>query len=584
MSDDVREIKSRLDIADVVGDYVPLKRKGNTLWGLCPFHSEKTPSFSVSRERQTYHCFGCGKGGDIFAFVMELEGISFPEALELFAAKAGVELSSERRPSAHRSSSGARALLEEALAFFRASLAGESGSAARAYLLRRGMPAESWSKFELGWGIASWDALLKHLSLCGYSTEDVISSGLAVAGERGSYDRFRSRVIFPVRDEMGKLTGFGGRLLDGDGVKYVNSPEGELFNKRKLLYFLHLAKKSVRERGRIILTEGYMDAIRAHIAGFTETVASLGTSLTEEHASLIKRFTDLCYIAYDADGAGQGAAVRGMYMLQKRGVEVRVVQLPDGKDPDDVLGADGGIDIFEKCLKRAKPLPLYHAYTLREALRTPGMQHRARSELFVGLASLPKLDIIEHIPIIARELRIFEHELLHEIEKCAREMRSTDTNRKMGELSSSAGPLEEAETRVVFSKELDLECAFCSLVWQNEKLIIDFAETDLLSLFSDEATSGIIAAVVSGSTPYELEERWRSLGERSCPERIARGNAILAKGDLGVEHAAKLVDELRINSLRRRYEFLKPLIISGEADDEERAEYFEYAKRLKAGA
>ena len=581
MPDDVREIKSRLDIADVIGDYVPLKKKGNSLWGLCPFHTEKTPSFSVSRERQTFHCFGCGKGGDIFSFVMELDGLAFPEALELLASRAGVTLSERTKSPVRRSSVDGRVILEEALSFFRSSLMGESGSAVRAYLLRRGIPKESWSRFELGWGAASWDALMKHLLSSGYRKEELLSSGLVVAGERGAYDRFRSRLIFSVRDEMGRLAGFGGRVIDGDGVKYVNSPEGDLFNKRRLLYFLHSAKKNIRDRGRIILTEGYMDAIRAHLAGFTETVASLGTALTEEHASLIKRFSDLCYIAYDADGAGQGAAVRGMYLLQKRGVDVRVVRLPDGKDPDDLLGAEDGIALFEQRLKKALPLPLYHTYAVRDALRTPGMQHKAREELFAGLASLPRLDVVEYIPAIARELRIFEHELSSEIELRCSTARTQEKSREG--LSHDAQPSDESALQFIPDKELDLECAFCSLLWQNERIIMDFTETDLLSLFSDEATSGIIAAIISGCSPEELEERWRALGERSCPERIARGNALLARGELDAEHAGKLLNELRMNFLRRRYNFLKPLIISGEASDEERAEYFEYAKKIKTG-
>lgn len=581
MSDDVQEIKSRLDIAEVIGDYLPLKRKGNLLWGLCPFHGEKTPSFSVSRERQTFHCFGCGKGGDVFAFVMEQEGLSFREALKFLAPRAGVVLSTRPSSFSRESSEDRRAVLEEALAFFRASLAGESAEPARSYLLRRNLPPESWKRFEIGWAPASWDSLSRHLSSRGYTEEEAVSSGLAIPKERGAYDRFRGRVIFPVRDEMAKLRGFGGRLMDGDGAKYVNSPEGELFNKRRLLYLLNEAKKTVRERGRIILMEGYMDAIRGHMAGFTESVASLGTSLTEEQAGLIKRFTDLCYISYDADGAGREAAIRGMYVLQRRGVEVRVLLLPRGKDPDDVLSEKEGASLFGKLIEKALPLPLYHAYVRKDDLRSPGRGQKAKEDLLSGLASLPKLDIVDYIPAIAKIFRLFDHELEREIS--ARRKSVKNAGSLKGNSPESDVYKGKRETSPL-DRSIDLECAFCSLVWRNTGLLENLpAEEELLPLFTDEAVSGIITALLSGETPETLEKRWRSMGENACPERIARGDAVLSRDELGVEHIARLTEELASNASRRWYERLKLAVVSGEATDEEKKAYFDCARRLKGG-
>ncbi|MDL2264016.1 DNA primase [Synergistaceae bacterium OttesenSCG-928-I11] len=584
MSDDVREVKSRIDIAELIGDYVQLRRRGASLWGLCPFHSEKTPSFSVSPERGTFHCFGCGKGGDAFSFLMEIEGLDFREALTQLADRAGVKLTPRAGRAAERSGAPARNVrnvLEEALKYFRSCLVGPGGEAARSYLARRSLGNDEWSRFELGWAPASWDALSKHLASQGVAVRETIDAGLVSEGDRGTYDRFRGRIIFPVRDEMAKIAGFGGRLIDGEGAKYVNSPEGDLFNKRRLLYLLHEAKRTIRERKRIILTEGYMDAIRAHTAGFTETVASLGTALTEEQASLVKRFADLCYIVYDADGAGQEAAIRGMYILQRARVEVRVVMLPEGRDPDDVLSEEGGAEAFERMLKKALPLPLYHVHARRRDLRTPGRQQAAREDVLSSLATLATLDLAEYIPAIAKGFGVLQHELLREIESRRRGLRSREEKREQKSAIYEEGIREVSS--VYIDRTLDLECGLCSLLWQHETLRGAFEPSELLPLFTDEATAGIASALLTGETPDELDRRWREIGESACPNRLARGDAVVSEGELQPDHVPKIVETLRTNALRRRYEGLKPLVLSEEASEAEIAEYIELARKLKGG-
>ena len=306
------------------------------LGGRCPFHNEKTPSFAVSPDRQTFHCFGCGKGGDVFTFIMEMEHIEFREALEKLAERTGVKLQvrSGRNTEAVRTLGNINVC---ALDFFRRSLAGSGGEAARAYLTRRVISRESASRFELGWAPASWNSLIRQLKSSGFSEAQIEESGLVAKSERGVYDRFRGRVMFPIYSITDRLIGFGGRIIDGEGAKYLNSPESPLFNKRNNLYLLNKAKAAVREKGFIILTEGYMDAIRCHLSGYTNTVASLGTSLTEAQAALIKRMAGLCYICYDSDAAGQEASLRGMYILQRQGVSVKIVRLSGGKDPDEIL-------------------------------------------------------------------------------------------------------------------------------------------------------------------------------------------------------------------------------------------------------
>ncbi|MDR1917321.1 MAG: DNA primase [Synergistaceae bacterium] len=593
MSDDVREIKSQIDIVDVIGDYVQLRKSGSSLVGLCPFHAEKTPSFHVSHERQTYHCFGCGKGGDVFSFIMEMEGISFRETLELLAGKTGVKLSSFSDEIKNRSvekGRDIRSLLEESKNFFHSSLTGQGGEAARAYMARRNLDEGSWRRFELGWSPQSWDALSRHLQSCGFGVNEIIDSGMAIKGDRGLYDRFRGRVIFPVRDEMARITGFGGRLIDGEGAKYVNSPEGDYFNKRRLLYLMHEAKRAVRERGRVILMEGYMDAIRAHLSGFTEAVASLGTSLTEEQASLIKRFSDLCYIAYDADGAGQEASIRGMYILQRRGVDVRVVTLKEGLDPDDALSAEGGVEAFEHALKKSMPLPIYHVHIRRNDLRTPGKRRKAIEEVLAGLAVLPMLDIAEYIPSIAKGFGILQHELQREInarrkEADRRRISKNKENEKSAIYTEGIDDVHNVYIGIGKSepdrRTVDLECAFCSLLWHDEELRSAYVCGELISLFADEATAGILSALLSGDTPQDLESRWRIMGESNCMGRIARGDAVLSAGSLGSEHAEKLLEDIRANAMRRKYDALRPIVLSEEACAEELMEYHELAKKLK---
>jgi DNA primase len=588
MNDAVSEVRSRIDIIDVVGGYVKLRRAGNSFKGLCPFHKEKTPSFNVSQDKQSYYCFGCGKGGDVFSFVMEMEGLGFREALAFLADRTGVTLpaySGKKTPVS--SGRGVRSALDEAKNFFSASLQGPGGEAARAYLSRRNIGPEEISAFGLGWSPPSWDALSKHLASLGFS-EEIFEAGLAVHGDKSEYDRFRGRVMFPVNDDSGRIVAFGGRLIDGEGAKYVNSPEGPLFNKRRTLYLLDRAKRAIRERGRAVLVEGYMDAIRAHIGGFAETVASLGTSLTEEQAALIKRFADLCYISYDADGAGQAASIRGMYILQRHGVEVRVVTLPQGLDPDDLLSKEGGREAFEDALGKALPLPIYHVRIKKKELRTHGQARAAREEILSGLASLPMLDIAEHTPNVARGFGILEHELRQEIDIRRREIERAS---KIAENKKYANPEEgiAAPSDVYISEELsvrekralDLECAFCSLLWHDENLRARVDCGELMQSFSDEATRGIVSALVSGDSSAELESRWRAMGETACFERIARGDAVIAQTGLKSEHAGRVLEDIRDRAMRRRYELLKPLVISGDADPDQAAEFRGLAGKLK---
>lgn len=581
-NDDVREIKSRLSIADIVGDYVALRRNGKTLWGKCPFHTEKTPSFSVSEERQTFHCFGCGKGGDIFTFIMEIENLEFLEALERLAERAGVKL---RRYSGTDRKKSIGDINAAARDFFIKSLGGQGGTAARAYLARRTVSAEAARRFEIGWAASSWEALFSKLKQEGYSESDILGSGLAVMGSKGPYDRFRGRVMFPIYNSADKLIGFGGRILDGDGAKYLNSPESDIFNKRNNLYLLNKAKLDIRQKGCAILVEGYMDAIRAHLAGFTNTVASLGTALTDTQAQLIKRMTDLCYICYDSDSAGQEAALRGMYVLQKQGVSVRVVRLEAGKDPDDILSMEGGADIFRKALEEAMPLPLYHAAVRGGDLSIPEKAMSAREDILEGLASLSPFDVAPYLDKLCSIFELFPHELQREISSRQRKARVSG--------AASRAPDDDCASVHRGDEPGDEEaCRLCSMLWNSAELRASLEPELIVPFVSNKTLQNIISALLTGDDPGLIEERWRQIGDVRSLELIARGNGLIdrefgGKDDVvsltELELSNKIADNLRRKCMKQRFAALEKKLRNNTATPEEFQEHLRLGRILKGG-
>jgi DNA primase len=312
----IDEVKSRLDIVDVIGGQVALKRAGRNFSGLCPFHSERTPSFTVSPERQTWHCFGaCATGGDVFTYLMRRENIEFPEALRILAARAGVTLAERRDTQEDERQQRLQQANEAAAAFFHNALLNARQAAhARDYLQNRGLDAETIENFELGYSIESWDALRQHLTERGYGEAELLAAGLLVESDRGGYDRFRGRLMFPIRDERGRVAGFGARQLadDDTGAKYINTPQSPIFDKSMLLYALDRAKESVRRERTAIVVEGYMDVIAAHQHGITNVVASMGTALTEKQIRTLERLKARVLLALDADAAGIEATLRAL--------------------------------------------------------------------------------------------------------------------------------------------------------------------------------------------------------------------------------------------------------------------------------
>lgn len=341
----IREINSRLELADIVAETVQLTRKGNRYWGLCPFHQEKTSSFSVTPDRNMFYCFGCHAGGDMITYIMKRDNMDFREAVEYLANRAGVTVQKES-PAARRKQERARGVVAANLAaaqLYREILLSAKGKKGLEYLQERRLSPEIVEKFGLGFAPDNWNTIEDYLFKKAFSQEQVKSTGLIKRSDQQNryYDLFRNRVIFPIHDQRGEVIGFGGRVLDGSLPKYLNTPETELFSKRKNLYGLYQARQAMRNLNQALVVEGYMDCLKMHQAGIENTVATLGTAMTQEQARLLRRFVEEVVLLFDGDDAGQREALRAVEVLRAEGLKVWVVSLPGGKDPDDYLDLYG---------------------------------------------------------------------------------------------------------------------------------------------------------------------------------------------------------------------------------------------------
>ena len=351
----IEEIRQRNDIVDVISGYVKLQKKGSSYFGLCPFHNEKSPSFSVSRQKQMYYCFGCGAGGNVITFIMEYENYTFAEAVRLLAERAGIDVPEEEYSKEAKQKADLRATLLEinklAAKYFYAQLKTEQAKHAHTYLTKRGLSEETITAFGLGYSNKYSDDLYKYLKTKGYSDELLVKAGLISASEKGVYDKFWNRVMFPIMDVNNRVIGFGGRVMGEGEPKYLNSPETEIFDKSRNLYGLNRARTS--RKSYFLICEGYMDVIALHQAGFTNAVASLGTAFTPGHASLIKRYVNEVYLTFDSDGAGTKAALRAIPILKEAGITAKIIRMDPYKDPDEFI-KNLGADAFEERINKAR--------------------------------------------------------------------------------------------------------------------------------------------------------------------------------------------------------------------------------------
>ena len=386
----LNELVDRNDIVDVVSSYVRLSKKsGSNMFGLCPFHSEKTPSFSVSPDKQIYHCFGCGKGGGVINFIMEIENLSFPEAVDFLARRVNMQVPEEANDRESQKRSRMLALNRDAARFFYAQLSTPAGEEARRYMAERRIGAATAKNFGIGYAPDTWDSLRNAMQAKGFSDFELFDAGLVRKGKTGGfYDTFRKRLMFPVIDVRGNVIGFSGRILGDGEPKYMNSPETLVFNKSRNLFALNLAKKS--KSGYIILSEGNIDVVSLHQAGFDSAVASLGTSLTPEQARLLSRYTGEVIIAYDNDGAGVKAAQRAIGILEKLDLKVKVLRMSGAKDPDEFIKTRGA-EAFRKLLEGSEDQIDYrlHAVTAKYDLTVDEQKVAFLKEATDLLARLP---------------------------------------------------------------------------------------------------------------------------------------------------------------------------------------------------
>lgn len=416
----INQIRDRVDIAEVVGNHVSLTRAGQNLKGLCPFHQEKSPSFTVNSSKQIFHCFGCGAGGNVFTFLTRITGASFPEVVRDLGRKVGIEVQESAGPSGPQAAQAARveSLNQAVVSWFKENLNDlKLGAEARAYLAGRGMTDATLERFAVGFAPNEWDGLSRALSKQGFTAAELAMAGLTVAREQGAtgfYDRFRGRVMFPITDLRKRVVGFGGRILGEGTPKYLNSPDTPLFKKGHTLYALDLAREAVARLKTVIVVEGYFDAVALHQAGLTHTVATLGTALTPDHIHVLRRFASKVVLLFDPDAAGVRAALRGLDLFVNSGLGVKVVSLPVGDDPDTYVRKEGP-EAFARLEEQAPSLldfALEHSLKTAESTTIEGRIRSVDDVLRILQKSEHPIEREERIRLVAERLGVSQQRLI----------------------------------------------------------------------------------------------------------------------------------------------------------------------------
>jgi DNA primase len=577
----IEKIKDSTDIVAVVGEYVQLKKAGSSWKGLCPFHREKSPSFIVSPSRGSFHCFGCGKGGNVLTFLMAVENLPFPEAVKTLAQKAGIPLPKvehdEATDARERERARIWAINESAAKFFQAHLNSTEGATARSYLQKRGLNESDSLALGLGWAPAGWETLKHAATKSGYKPEEMVAAGLLVKNEeKGSiYDKFRDRVIFPVRDTFGRILAFGGRIMGDGEPKYLNSPETIVFKKGECLYLLDAAREKIREKGTTLVVEGYFDAIALHLHGFQNAVATLGTALTREHARLLKRYAPEVVVLYDADAAGQAAAKRGIEPLLSEGLRTRVLTLPDAKDPDEYLQKHPKEDLAA-LVEGAPDFFRWRAAGLKPSLVGQPRENvfRALSELTPLIARLPdEASIQAACSAVESELGLDNRSLLEIVNSDRRKVvRTAVKNEKSSGPALGAPPPPEIQREDPYHRK---EMQFLALLagdggkfipWAKEEMAPHhFEDVELRGLFealppvesgaeslrNAPALERVFLEMEAEPTKFRnreplLAEITASLKRRALKKRVADLNLSLRSAESAgdVETAAKHLQEL----------------------------------------
>ena len=530
----ISDIKFRNPIEDVVGSYVTLRRGGATMKGLCPFHSEKTPSFTVFTATQDFHCFGCGAGGDVISFVMRMENLEYVEAIRFLAKRAGITIPEDEKKE-QRGTTRARVIEMNTAAakYFHACLADEQlGAPGRAYFEKRQLSGATIRHFGLGYAPADFTGLYKHLRAAGYRDEEIVAANLGARSQKTGkiYDVFRGRVMFPIIDVSGNVVAFGGRVLDDSQPKYLNTSDTPAFRKSRNLFALNFARKHCEER--LILCEGYMDVIALHAAGFENAVATLGTAITPEHARIFKRYSPKCVISYDADAAGQRAADTAFRLLEEAGVEVRLLKVYDAKDPDEFIKKFGA-DAFARLLGEArsqfdfKLSGVLQKYNVTD----PGEKVKAITEIssFVaGMYSAVEREI--YVGKIAEKFSVSRENVARDVENMIRRRQNAEKKKHTGDLITKTSGIGD-RVNLDFAKVPKLarleETVIGIMLLRTEYI----REAPGLGLSADSFGTDLgrrLYSFISASTENGTFD-FGMLNEAFTPEEVSRASAMLCE-------------------------------------------------------
>lgn len=561
------EIRNAADIVDIVSERVALKKAGKDYTGLCPFHSEKTPSFTVSQTKQIFHCFGCGAGGDIFNFLIQFEGVTFPEAVQSLARRYGIQLPKRQMTPSEKQEFSEREQLfdinKKVLAYYREQLLRRpAGEKARVYLEKRGFSSEIINRFGLGYAPEGWDNLLRHLKSRQIPVALAEKAGLVVprSSKSGYYDRFRNRIIFPIVDVTRQIVAFGGRVLDDAKPKYLNSPETPIYSKSRSLYGLHAAREKCRETGLVYIVEGYFDLLAMHQHGVTNAVATLGTSLTAAHVRMLRRgYASKARLVFDSDAAGIKAAHRSIGLFLNEAVDVEIIVLPAGEDPDSFLFARGG-EAFLELADAAKDAIEFLADSAVNAHGT-SMQGKIRvvEELKQPLAEI-KDPVARSVSIqhLAERLGIEEQALIERVRE-ARQAQSAAIKKRApstgGETSRSDGATELAENR--------LESRVIAMMLQYPEIVPAVENRGMIDYFTSNRLKSIAESIVS--QPPRSTEDISELLNRIPDDRQRQLIASLAMGEESWDPGScqKLMEQF-LYTRKRRHQALLDQIRAAE--------------------
>ena len=571
------ELLSKSDLAAIASEYTLLKPKGKRLWGCCPFHSEKTPSFSVVPDEQFYYCFGCHAGGSVVQFVMDAEKLTYVEAIKYLAQRAGMELPDDVDDDRLRQERALKerlyAACKDAAMFYHAKLLSEEGKEAQKYLMGRNIDAATAAKFGLGYAPPGWDNLLKYMTEKGYSNEHLLAAGLIIQGKGRDkyYDAYRDRVMFPIVSTAKRVLGFGARTMGNDTPKYLNTGDTPIFNKRNNLYGLNLQRG--KHLADIIIVEGYMDVISLYKAGVTNAVASLGTALTQQQARLIKRYVPKVYISYDGDSAGQNATLRGLDILAKEGLDVRVIVIPDNMDPDDYAKKFGGQEYL--ALKdKALTLNGFKLDSLMGGIDfgTPDGREEYAKKACALLARLEPVEQERYAPVIARRTGLSKEAILRQCGISGSPAgnsigNSRNTKQQNRERLKS---LNKAETALL-----------CCMIKSGEALLCAMEEMARYGIsFSDSAINAFAEGLLTRSVTGEKLDIPLALS--MLPQEAAESvSAAIGSEDTVIDPVTTAKDCVAAMAREAMDERIKELAAAMQTggSDEEKREYMELVKK-----